>query len=105
MWDWHDYWRVLNLLVCAPCFFVLLLRYKQNRWSWNVKTTDYWFALAVWTFTGAAASIEGIVMNSPPGFRLVLILAGGLVTLKALLRAGAWGENNAGDTDSIVPNS
>lgn len=97
MWEWHDTVRVIGFIACFSCFVVLLLRYRKNHWSWNVKTTDYWFALAVWTFTGSASSVEGIVLDTEPGFRLVFIIAGGLVTLKALLRKGAWGENSAHD--------
>lgn len=83
--EWHDWVRLIGFLICAPGFFYLLVQYHTKHDRWNTKTTDYWFALAVWTFTGAASSLEGILTDTDPGFRIMLILAGGLATLKAVL--------------------
>lgn len=94
--QWYDFWRLVNLALCLSCIFVLLARYKRNSWSWNIKTTDYWYAFVVWTFTGAVSSIEGIWQNGDLGVRVLCVFAGGLVTLKALRRKGAWGENSVG---------
>jgi hypothetical protein len=99
MWDAYDVWRLFNFLICAPCFIILIARYRQNHWRWGTKTADFWFALATWTFTGSYSSIEGIVVNAPPGLRVMFISVGGLVTLKALARKGEWGENKIEDAN------
>jgi hypothetical protein len=90
--DWHDYLRMLNLLVSATCIYLLSHRFAKKSNSWNSKTRDYWFALVMWSVAGAALSIEGIIRDSPSGARLVFILSAAIATLVGLLRKGSWGE-------------
>lgn len=93
--DWHDYWRLINLLVAAVCVFLLGRRFAKNGVNWNTKTRDYWYALVMWCVAGFAISLEGIVRDSPLGARLVFTTAAVLVTLKGLTRKGTWGDASA----------
>ena|SRR5690349_18388763 len=89
--DWHDYVRVVALLVCLYSLVTLFSRRRKNGADWNVKTNDYWFALLMWTLAGCVFAIQGIYLDRPftPGF--VFLTAASLVTGKGLNHKGDWG--------------
>lgn len=91
--EWHDWLRLANLIVSFACVCVLGHRFSKRGNSWNVKTKDYWFALVMWCVAGSALAIEGIYRDSPPGARLAFLFIASAVTLKGLLRGGAWGSS------------
>lgn len=90
--DWHDWARLITFFVCSTCLFVLLLRYRQNRKKWNMKTRDYWYSLVMWCLAGCVIAIEGIYRNSDFSPRSVFVIAASCVTLKGLAQKGEWGE-------------
>lgn len=92
--EWHDVWRLLVLLISLRCLFLLGLRFAKHSSKWNTKTRDYWFAMVMWCVAGVAIPIEGILRDSPIGGRLVFLTMASVVTLKALVSSGAWGEGN-----------
>jgi hypothetical protein len=93
--DWYDWWRLVNALICGAGVVLLLLRYHNNHHNYNTKTLDIWYAFVAWTLTGLISSLEGIIRNSELGLRVLCVSVGGLVTLKALLRKGSWGNQDA----------
>lgn len=89
--EWHDFWRVGIILVCAGCLWFLLQRYRHNSSTWNEKTRDYWFSLVMWSLAGAVLAIQGMILNFPFGPGLVFVTMAALVSLKGLLKRGEWG--------------
>lgn len=97
MWivdDWYDYIRLVTVIVSTVCVVILAQRYFTNGSNWNVKTTDYWYALTAWCVSGVAIPIESMIRDSPPSARPVFLLVASLVTLKGLLHKGSWGDIN-----------
>lgn len=86
-----DYLRVLDILVCSFCVFVLLKRYRTGGAHWNLKTHDYWFSCLMWCISGLILSIQGITLDYPFGPAIVFVTAAALVTGRGLHRKGAWG--------------
>jgi hypothetical protein len=96
MWyldDWHDYVRVVLILISLWSAITLLLRWRKfaEVQDWTTKTRDYWYSLFMWTLVGIVVPIQGIYLDRPltPGFAVVV--AAVLVTGKGLKQRGAWG--------------
>lgn len=91
--DWHDAVRAIAFFVSLYCLVKLIVRYKQNESSWNVKTKDYWFAMVMWSLAGCVFAAQGIALDRPftPGF--VFMSAAILVSGKAMFRKGSWGSD------------
>ena len=93
--EWHDYLRFILLLACCVSFVMLVHKYLGHRKYWNMKTKDYWYALLMWSIAGISYGTEGIVRDRPLGPTLVFVFAAAVVSVKGVLKKGAWGEHTA----------
>lgn len=94
MWmldDWHDWFRLVGLLICVYTLAILASRSARFRSEWNTKTRDLWFALVMWTLTGVALAVEGVVEDRPLEPRLVFYFIASVIGLKGIIRKGSWG--------------
>lgn len=91
MWDWHDWWRLLNIAICTWCLIMLFVRYREGRPDWNDKTIDHFYALTLWVVAGFALSLEGILRDSDFGIRLWFVSVAAIMTIRAILQRGSWG--------------
>lgn len=89
--EWHDYVRLVNLVICLVSLWLLFKRYSEHSSEWNTKTKDYWYSLSMWSTAGLAMSLEGVLRDSGPGIRLAFIFAASLATFKAVRTKGTWG--------------
>lgn len=93
--DWHDYVRLFAFLISCYSVVALVVRYRMNGYEWNVKTTDYWFALLMWSLAGGAFCLQGIIMDRPVSVAFVFQISAVLVTGKGLARKGDWGGHDS----------
>lgn len=84
--DWHDYWRLLNLVICLHALWGLVRVWKMRDAPWNKRDTDAWYVLCLWTFTGLVSSIEGVAQDGELGVRVVLVSIGALVTHRLVFK-------------------
>lgn len=91
--DWHDWIRVVVLIVSLYNVVTLLARWRAANSSWNEKTIDYWYAFFIWSIVGTAGAIQGIVLDRPFTPAFVFLCAATLVTGRGLHRKGSWGGN------------
>lgn len=89
--DWHDYVRVLLVVVLVYTLGVLTNRFVRAHKLWNEKTLDYWYAMVMWCIAGVILLIQGVKFDYgfTPGF--VLLIAATLVTGRGVHRKGDWG--------------
>lgn len=93
--DWHDVVRVVAFLVNIYTLWMLGQRYWSGAKEWNSKTIDLWYALTMWTLTGAVFAAQGVILDRPftPGF--VFLTAATLVGGKGIHSKGQWGGKGA----------
>lgn len=89
--EWHDYFRILLILVAVFCFIMLLVRVKAGRMKWNEKTKDYWYAMTAWVISGGVILVQGILFDLDFNPGTVAVAAAILVTGRGLNRKGEWG--------------
>ena len=77
-------WRLAVLLINVGCLTILSHHYFLYRKGWNEDRADHWFLLVMWSLASAAMQIENILDDDPIGFRLVLVTAASLITLKII---------------------
>lgn len=86
-----DWWLALRILCIFGCCVngVLLSTARFRQWnSWSDKTKDHWWALGGWTFFGAYATIENIILDTPGGPRLIVLALVVAFTARALMGSG-----------------
>lgn len=80
--DWHD-WVRLIILSLSLLSFVSLLRIRfQIKENHTVAVRDEGIILTAWSVTAAALSVEGILVDSPAGYRLAFLLLSIALTLR-----------------------
>lgn len=85
--------RVVTGIICIWSMYIMTKSYYKNHTKWNAKTIDYWYGRLMWTVVGLAACIEGLIRQSPFRYSFVLLMAAVIVTFKANVQRGSWGND------------
>lgn len=89
--EWHDFLRVVIFFISLYCIITLFRRWRRDHKDWNTKTTDYWYALLMWSLAGCVLSAQGVTLDRPLTPGTVFLAAAIVVTGKGLHQKGDWG--------------